>query len=159
MFWRTYFAVSLYTFLSLVTIPPHDAFPPSTSMATTAPRPATANTVPTPPLPATPPATPPPVLTYVLCAVWATCCCLLSAAAQMFSVSLWCMDEYWQFSIFTLLMLIFFESTVVKRRLRNLATLQMHRLHYDILVFRGNKWGQWRSLYTWLLLCMAENSG
>ncbi|KAJ2721910.1 putative cation-transporting ATPase 1 [Coemansia sp. Benny D115] len=62
---------------------------------------------------------------------------------QVFCVGLWCMDEYWYYSIFTLVMLIVFESTLVFQRLRTLnefRTLSMHP--YKIQVLRNGQWSE-----------------
>ncbi|GJP47781.1 hypothetical protein CLOM_g6950 [Closterium sp. NIES-68] len=60
---------------------------------------------------------------------------------QVFCVALWCMDEYWYYSIFTLFMLLVFESTVVASRLRTLSELRRVRVDTQgILVHREGKW-------------------
>lgn len=60
---------------------------------------------------------------------------------QVFCVGLWCLDEYWYYSIFTLLMLVLFESTVVKSRIRTLTELRRVRVDSQILmVHRCGKW-------------------
>ena len=60
---------------------------------------------------------------------------------QIFCVGLWMLDEYWYYSLFTLFMLVVFESTVVWQRQRTLNEFRgMSIKPYDIWVFRQNKW-------------------
>eukprot|EP00761_Pharyngomonas_kirbyi_P014158 gb/GECH01014188.1/.p1 GENE.gb/GECH01014188.1/~~gb/GECH01014188.1/.p1 ORF type:complete len:1187 (+),score=268.83 gb/GECH01014188.1/:1-3561(+) len=60
---------------------------------------------------------------------------------QVFCVFLWCMDDYWQYSLLTLVMLVVFESTVVAQRRRNLRQLREMRVpSYEVYVLRHGKW-------------------
>jgi manganese-transporting P-type ATPase len=60
---------------------------------------------------------------------------------QIFTVGLWCMDEYWQFSVLTLFMLVLFEAIVTKRRIANLSVLRdMRSEAYDVYVYRCKRW-------------------
>lgn len=60
---------------------------------------------------------------------------------QIFSVALWCMDEYWYYSIFTLFMLVSFECTTVFQRRSTMTEFQSMGIKpYDVYVHRNGKW-------------------
>ncbi|KII85628.1 hypothetical protein PLICRDRAFT_166290 [Plicaturopsis crispa FD-325 SS-3] len=60
---------------------------------------------------------------------------------QIFCVALWCLDEYWYYSLFTLFMLVVFECTVVWQRLRTLTEFRtMSVVPYAIKCLRDSKW-------------------
>jgi manganese-transporting P-type ATPase len=65
---------------------------------------------------------------------------------QIFCVGLWMLDEYWYYSLFTLFMLVVFESTVVWQRQRTLNEFRgMSIKPYDLYVYRQNKWTEIQS--------------
>ncbi|KAL4341164.1 hypothetical protein GQ457_08G008680 [Hibiscus cannabinus] len=61
---------------------------------------------------------------------------------QVFCVGLWCLDEYWYYSLFTLFMLFMFESTMAKSRLKTLSELRRVRVDSQTLMVHrcGNMW-------------------
>jgi len=76
---------------------------------------------------------------------------------QIFCVALWCLDDYWYYSLFTLFMLVVFECTVVwqvnlfaimrvlslkfAQRVRTLTEFRtMSVVPYPIKCYRDSKW-------------------
>ena len=69
---------------------------------------------------------------------------------QLFCMLLWCLDDYWQYSIFTLFMICSFEATTVFSRLKSIGTLKgMGNENRPIQVYR---FGAWRESTTEELL-------
>ncbi|XP_062179368.1 probable manganese-transporting ATPase PDR2 isoform X1 [Phragmites australis] len=60
---------------------------------------------------------------------------------QVFCVGLWCLDDFWYYSLFTLFMLFLFESTMAKNRLKTLTELRRVKVDNQIvLTYRCGKW-------------------
>mmetsp|Transcript_8463 Transcript_8463/g.10534 ORF Transcript_8463/g.10534 Transcript_8463/m.10534 type:complete len:1209 (+) Transcript_8463:35-3661(+) len=62
---------------------------------------------------------------------------------QIFCVALWCMDEQWYYSLFSLFMLVSFEMTTVFQRRTTMSEFQSMGIKpYSIYVYRDLKWKQ-----------------
>lgn len=62
---------------------------------------------------------------------------------QLFCVVLWMLDDYWQYSAFTLFMILTFEATVVFSRIKSLSALRgMGNRARMVNVFREGEWGK-----------------
>jgi cation-transporting ATPase 13A1 len=60
---------------------------------------------------------------------------------QVFCVLLWCLDQYWRYSVMTLGMLLLFEATVANGRRKSLRELRgMRNRPYQLYVYRCRKW-------------------
>lgn len=60
---------------------------------------------------------------------------------QVFCIFLWLLDEYWKYSLMTLVMMLVFEATVVSGRLKSLRELRgMRNPSLKVYVYRSKKW-------------------
>jgi len=66
---------------------------------------------------------------------------------QIFTSILWLLDDYWQFVVFQMFMILMLESTTVFQRVKTFGTLNsMSSKPYSIQVYRNKKWQSISSL-------------
>jgi hypothetical protein len=75
---------------------------------------------------------------------------------QVFCVTLWSLDEYWYYALFTLVSLLLFETSMAFHRLQSLQRLHQagqKNVHQRVLVRRG---GVSQGSYQWMSVSMRE---